>query len=281
MTLGLNPVTGAVQWTITGEGDGRALVFTAKERRLRPRAGQLAGCRACARRPLSSARMTGGPEVHADRVVFRLEDRGFSVRPAPAGARAPAQRPGVRPRRRRPLGARVPPPPGRPHGVPLRGRRRVVLRPAQPAARARSVRRQVRRRVPRLRARRPGSRRPSPSPPADRRARRAVVAAGHRPAPAAPAARRPRRRRVRAPRRAHAARRATRSRPRRLPPCRVALLDPVERNETYSASTRYARTLAARSRSSPRRPRTPASAPASARSRCCTRAGCTRARSAR
>src|SRR5215211_8282514 len=32
-------------------------------------------------RPLSSARMTGGPEVHADRVVFRLEDRGYvSVR---------------------------------------------------------------------------------------------------------------------------------------------------------------------------------------------------------
>ncbi|HYI18158.1 MAG TPA: alpha/beta hydrolase-fold protein [Solirubrobacteraceae bacterium] len=30
----------------------------------------------------------------------------------------------------------------------------------------------------------------------------------------------------------------------RLPPCRVALLDPVERNETYSASTRYARRLA-------------------------------------
>jgi hypothetical protein len=30
MTLGMNPATGAVQWTITGEGDGRALVFTAK-----------------------------------------------------------------------------------------------------------------------------------------------------------------------------------------------------------------------------------------------------------
>jgi enterochelin esterase-like enzyme len=32
---------------------------------------------------------------------------------------------------------------------------------------------------------------------------------------------------------------------RRLPPCRVALLDPAERNEEYSASARYARTLAA------------------------------------
>ena len=30
MTLGMNPATGAVQWTITGEGDGRALVFTAE-----------------------------------------------------------------------------------------------------------------------------------------------------------------------------------------------------------------------------------------------------------
>jgi len=31
----------------------------------------------------------------------------------------------------------------------------------------------------------------------------------------------------------------------RIPPCRVALLDPAERDEDYSASTRYARTLAA------------------------------------
>jgi enterochelin esterase-like enzyme len=31
----------------------------------------------------------------------------------------------------------------------------------------------------------------------------------------------------------------------RLPPCRVALLNPVERDETYSASARYARSLAA------------------------------------
>jgi len=30
MTLGMNPATGAAQWTITGEGDGRSLVFTAK-----------------------------------------------------------------------------------------------------------------------------------------------------------------------------------------------------------------------------------------------------------
>ena len=30
MTLGLTPVTGAVKWTVTGEGDGRSLVFTAK-----------------------------------------------------------------------------------------------------------------------------------------------------------------------------------------------------------------------------------------------------------
>ena len=29
MTLGLAPVTGKVQWTVTGEGDGRSLVFTA------------------------------------------------------------------------------------------------------------------------------------------------------------------------------------------------------------------------------------------------------------
>ena len=29
MTLGLTPVTGAVKWTVTGEGDGRSLVFTA------------------------------------------------------------------------------------------------------------------------------------------------------------------------------------------------------------------------------------------------------------
>ena len=29
MTLGMSPVTGAVQWTVTGEGDGRSLVFTA------------------------------------------------------------------------------------------------------------------------------------------------------------------------------------------------------------------------------------------------------------
>jgi enterochelin esterase-like enzyme len=31
----------------------------------------------------------------------------------------------------------------------------------------------------------------------------------------------------------------------RIPPCRIALLDPAERDEDYSASTRYARTLAA------------------------------------
>jgi len=30
MTLGLTPVTGALQWTVTGEGDGRSHVFTAK-----------------------------------------------------------------------------------------------------------------------------------------------------------------------------------------------------------------------------------------------------------
>jgi hypothetical protein len=30
MTLGLTPVTGALQWTVTGEGDGRSRVFTAK-----------------------------------------------------------------------------------------------------------------------------------------------------------------------------------------------------------------------------------------------------------
>jgi hypothetical protein len=30
MTLGLNPVSGAVQWTVTGEGSGRSLVFGAK-----------------------------------------------------------------------------------------------------------------------------------------------------------------------------------------------------------------------------------------------------------
>ena len=30
MTLGLAPVTGDVRWTVTGEGDGRALVFTAR-----------------------------------------------------------------------------------------------------------------------------------------------------------------------------------------------------------------------------------------------------------
>ena len=30
MTLGINPATGAVQWTVTGEGDGRSLVFQAK-----------------------------------------------------------------------------------------------------------------------------------------------------------------------------------------------------------------------------------------------------------
>ena len=30
MTLGLAPVTGAVTWTVTGEGDGRSQVFTAK-----------------------------------------------------------------------------------------------------------------------------------------------------------------------------------------------------------------------------------------------------------
>jgi hypothetical protein len=30
MTLGLNPVTGAVQWTVTGQGDGRMLVYSAK-----------------------------------------------------------------------------------------------------------------------------------------------------------------------------------------------------------------------------------------------------------
>ena len=30
MTLGLNPATGAVQWTVSGEGDGHAHVFSAK-----------------------------------------------------------------------------------------------------------------------------------------------------------------------------------------------------------------------------------------------------------
>jgi hypothetical protein len=30
MTLGIAPVSGAVRWTVTGEGDGRQLVFTAK-----------------------------------------------------------------------------------------------------------------------------------------------------------------------------------------------------------------------------------------------------------
>ena len=33
---------------------------------------------------------------------------------------------------------------------------------------------------------------------------------------------------------------------RRIPPCRVALLDPEDRDESYSASARYARSLAAR-----------------------------------
>ena len=30
MTLGLAPVTGDLRWTVTGEGDGRSLVFTAR-----------------------------------------------------------------------------------------------------------------------------------------------------------------------------------------------------------------------------------------------------------
>ena len=30
MTLGINPATGAVQWTVTGEGDGRSQLFQAK-----------------------------------------------------------------------------------------------------------------------------------------------------------------------------------------------------------------------------------------------------------
>lgn len=30
MTLGIDPATGAVRWTVTGEGGGRSLVFTAK-----------------------------------------------------------------------------------------------------------------------------------------------------------------------------------------------------------------------------------------------------------
>ncbi len=180
------------------------------------------------------------------------------------------------------LGARVPPPPGRPHGVPHRGRRRGVLRPAQPAARARSVRRAVRRRVPRLRARRAGSRRPTPSPPVqiaprarlwsppDTDPRRPLPllvvhdggdyerlaelprliahAIATEPDPALPRRaarpRRPRRGLLRLrPLRAHAGRH--------------------------------------RCRSSPPRPRTPGSARASARSRSCTPAGCTPARSAR
>ena len=68
----------------------------------------------------------------------------------------------------------------------------------------------------------------------------------------------------------------------RIPPCRVALLDAPDRNEAYSASRPLRpRSSPPPSPSSPRPPPTPVSARASARSRCCTRAGCTRARSAR
>jgi hypothetical protein len=30
MSLGIDPATGAVRWTVTGEGGGRARVFTAR-----------------------------------------------------------------------------------------------------------------------------------------------------------------------------------------------------------------------------------------------------------
>ena len=204
------------------------------------------------------------------------------LRAAAAGARASPQRPRVRPRRRRrPLGARVPPRPGRPHGVPPRGRRRLLLRPPQPAASARRLRREVRRRVPRLppaglaRGARPGP------GDADRRAHGALVAAGHRSAASAPAPRRPRRGRVRAPLRPDEADRPRdRDRPAARLPRRAARPGSGATSPTPPPRATHAGSPR-RCRSSRPRRRRPASERASARSRCCTRAGCTPARSAR
>ena len=89
-----------------------------------------------------------------------------------------------------------------------------------------------------------GGARPRPPPVELAPARAALVAARHRPAPPAPAARRPRRRRLRAPRPAAAADRPRdRDEPDPALPRRAAR--PAGRDEDYSASTRYARTLAA------------------------------------
>ena len=70
--------------------------------------------------------MTGGPEVRADRVVFRLEDHGYTSVRLQQELQRPRSGPPFARRRRRRLGARVPPRPGRPDGVPLRGRRRLA-----------------------------------------------------------------------------------------------------------------------------------------------------------
>ena len=292
MTLGISPVTGAVQWTISGEGKGRLSTYTAQVdgsgvRRSRNRTRRQAFSTAppgrtgrAARRVIVARHGAGG--APGGRAVRRLEDDGyFDVR---------LQQELERPRSGPPFAASTDgtweleyrrPQVDRmeyrieadgesfcdPHN-PLRapgafGDKSVVEFPGYAARLARRARPRARR--------------------ADRRARRAVVPAGHRPAPAAPAARRPRRRRVRAPRPqltrlvAHAIADEPASRP-AASRCSTRR----DRDEDYSASARYAtQRWPPASPSSPPPPRSPASAPASARSPCCTRAGSTRARSAR
>ena len=216
--------------------------------------------------------------MRADRVVFRLEDHGYTDVRLQQELERPRSGPPFAPPRR-PLGARVPPPAGRPHGVP-------ASRPTATRSRTRTTRSRAGDRVRRSSSR--ATRRPrwldAPDPGPAIRSSPSATRCGRRRTPTRGA-----RCRSSSPTTA-ATTSATRSCTRliahaiatnRIPRCRVALLDAPARDEDYSASARYARTLAARLPQLAPATAHAGSAPASARSRCCTPAGCTPARSAR
>ena len=290
MTLGLAPVTGDVRWTVTGEGDGRSLVFTARsdgsgleEGRLDAHAAATHAAAATDGRARSGYRPPHdrGPEVHADRVIFRLEDHGYGAVRLQQELERPRSGPPLRRRDgvweveyRRPQTDRME------YRFEVDGD--SFCDPAEPAPRARRLRRAS-----------PSSSSPATAPPA--------WLAAPDPGPAVPVAEHarlwsppdtdPRRplpllvahdgSRVRA---ALAADPPDRPRDRHEPdpalPRRAARRPRPRRGLLRLGPLRpHARRHPPPARPAP--PPTPGSARASARSRCCTRAGCTRARSAR
>ncbi len=171
---------------------------------------------------------------------------------ARAGGRAPAARAAVRRGATARGGSTFRAARGRPARVPARRRRRVRPRPGQPAARRRPVRRQVGRRVARVRSRPPGSTR---SPTRGRSRRSSFAAAASSRASTSCSTRRPSRPASDAPLLVvhdgpEYAEYAGLTRfldamswEERIPPLRAALIQPVDRNETYSASALYAGAL--------------------------------------